>query len=45
MQSFSFSFLSFFLAASKFDEVKIIKDKIIIIFNTNDSVLSLTEPG
>jgi len=41
----SFSSLSFFFAASKFDEVKITKVKTIKIFITNDTVLNLTEPG
>ncbi len=41
----SFSSLSFFFAASKFDEEKIIKVKTIKIFITNDTVLNLTEPG
>ncbi|WP_435087768.1 hypothetical protein [Candidatus Pelagibacter bacterium nBUS_29] len=41
----SFSSLSFFFAASKFDEEKIIKVKTIKIFFTNDTVLNLTEPG
>ena len=37
--------ISFFFAASKFDDVKIIKINIIKIFTTNDTVLNLTEPG
>jgi len=45
VQSFSSLSLSFFFAATKFDEEKIIKVKTIKIFNTNDVVLNLTEPG
>ena len=41
----SFSSLSFFFAASKFDEEKIIKVKTIKIFNINDTVLNLIKPG
>ena len=41
----SFSSLSFFFAASKFDEEKIITVKTIKIFITNDTVLNLTGPG
>jgi hypothetical protein len=42
MQSFS---LSFFFAASKFDEEKNINIKTNKVFNINDTVFNLTEPG